>query len=183
MIEQRIYHASEFPIVLEWQVRDFVRIVWSDAHVDQPSIPLGDPKRNPINFVIVDGDMLISHAQVTTFTIEHAGETYRVAGLGGVMTYPNFRKGGYGKQLVAAVSQHIANSDVDFGMLFTSPELEGFYSQHGWIAAATETILVGDKNAPRERKEFTMMIPVSEHGQKAIKAFQGANVYVGSHGW
>src|SRR5438128_899806 len=126
MIEQRVYRAAEFPIALEWQVRDFVRIVWSDAHVDSPTVPLGDPTRDPMNFVIVDGDMLISHAQVTTFAIEHAEQTYRVAGLGGVMTYPNFRKGGYGKQLVAAVTQHIASSNVDFGMLFTSPNLEGF---------------------------------------------------------
>jgi GNAT superfamily N-acetyltransferase len=183
MIEQRIYPASKFPIVLEWQVRDFVRIVWSDAHVDQPTVPLGDPDRNPMNFVIVDGDMLISHAQVTTFSIEHVGKIYRVAGLGGVMTYPNFRKEGYGKQLIEAVTQYIANSDVDFGMLFTAPALEGFYKQHGWLAIATKAILVGEKSAPRQRNEFTMILPVSANGQQALQAFQGAEVYVGTHGW
>src|SRR5215475_11143369 len=110
MVEHHVYRAAEFPAVLEWQVRDFVRIVWSDSHVDSPAVSLGDMTRDPINFVIVDGDMLISHAQVTTFTIDHADITYKVAGVGGVMTYPNFRNGGYGSRLVAAVTQHIASS-------------------------------------------------------------------------
>src|SRR5690349_21809501 len=134
MIELCIYRASEFPTVLEWQVRDFVRIVWPESHVDEPTVPLGDMSRDPVNFVIVDGDMLISHAQVTTFTIEHSGEAYRVAGIGGVLTYPNFRKGGYGAQVVAAATRHIASSGVDFGMLFTSAQLESFYNTNGWLA-------------------------------------------------
>jgi GNAT superfamily N-acetyltransferase len=183
MTELCIYRAAEFPAVLEWQVRDFVRIVWSASHVDDPSIPLGDPTRDRVNFVIVDGDMLISHAQVTTFSIEHAEETYRVAGIGGVLTYPNFRKGGYGAQVVAAATQHIAASGVDFGMLFTNPDLEKFYTHNGWLVIPNLTIMTGDKSNPRIRDEFTLMYPVSAHGQQAVKAFENAKVNVGPHLW
>ncbi len=183
MIELRVYRAAEFPQVLEWQVRDFVRIVWSESHVDDPAIPLGDPSRDPINFVVVDGEMLISHAQVTTFTIEHAGQVYRVAGIGGVMTYPNFRKGGYGAQVISAATNHIAKSGVDFGMLFTSPDREAFYNRNGWIAVSNVEILVGEKSNPHPRDEFTMMYPVSPHGQQAVQAFENARLYVGPHGW
>jgi hypothetical protein len=183
VIELRVYRAAEFPAVLEWQVRDFVRIVWSGSNVDDPSVPLGDQTRDPINFVVVDGDMLISHAQVTTFSIEHAGETYRVAGVGGVMTYPNFRNGGYGAQIVAAATQHIAASDVDFGMLFTSPELEKFYNRKGWVVLPGITIMTGDKSNPRVRDEFTLIYPVSVRGQQVVRAFENAKVNVGPHLW
>jgi hypothetical protein len=181
VIEHCVYHAAELPPLLECQVRDFVRIVWPDARIDKPTAPLGPPDRDPIHFIIADGDTLISHAQITTFPIEHAGETYRTAGLGGVMTYPNFRAEGYGKQIVADVTQYIARSDVDFGMLFTAPSLENFYSIHGWVAIPGMIVLVGDKNAPNVRDEFTMMYPVSERGQQAVKAFAGARVYIGPH--
>lgn len=183
MIELCVYRDADFPPVLEWQVRDFVRIVWPDSNKDNPALPLGDQSRDPVNFVIVDGDMLISHAQVTTFTIGHAGEIYRVAGVGGVLTYPNFRKGGYAAQVVAAATKHIASSGVDFGMLFTGPHLETLYRNEGWIAVPNVSILVGEKTNPRLRDEFTMMYPVSPHGQQAVKEFANARLYVGPHGW
>src|SRR5260221_10717639 len=143
MIEQRVYRAAELPALLECQVRDFVRIVWPFANIDNPSVPLDEPDHDPHHFVIADGDMLISNAQVTTFSLEHDGETYRVGGLGGVMTYPNFRKGGYGVQVVAAATQFIAASGVDFGMLFTSPEREDFYNRNSWVRLPNIVILTG----------------------------------------
>jgi len=183
MIEQRVYPVADLPPLLECQVRDFVRIVWPGSNVDQPTAPLGPRDRNPVHLVIVDASVLISHAQILTFSIEHGAQTYRVNGLSGVFTYPNFRSGGYGKQVVAGATAFIAANGADFGMLFTSPDLETFYAGHGWVAIRNLTILAGDKDNPRQRDEFTMVYPATSHGQQAITAFENASVYVGSRLW
>jgi predicted acetyltransferase len=183
MIETRIYPVDEFPPLLECQVRDFVRIVWPASNVDDRSVPLGPRDRDPVHVVIVDGDTLISHVQLLTFTIDHADESYRVMGVSGVLTYPNFRKHGYGRKVVEAATQYIGAQNVDFGMLFTMPELGKFYGQFGWVQMPNLDILAGDKDAPQLREEFTLMLPVNERGHQAVKTFENAAVYVGARLW
>jgi hypothetical protein len=183
MIETKIYPVDELPPLLECQIRDFVRIVWPTSNVDDRSVPLGPRDRDPVHVVIVDGDTLISHVQLLTFNIEHAGENYKVIGVSGVLTYPNFRKGGYGRKVVDESTQYIASKGVDFGMLFTMPELTNFYGKSGWVTVPKLTILVGDKAKPRDGNQYTLMYPVTDHGERAVKAFKSASVYVGSRLW
>ncbi len=183
MIEQRVYRVADLPPLLECQVRDFVRIVWPHSNVDDPAVPLGPRDYDPVHLVIVDGDMLISHVQILTLTIEHAGITYRVNGVSGVLTYPNFRKEGFGRKVVAGTTEYIAANAVDFGMLFTSPDLEKFYNRNNWIAIPNLTILAGDKNNPQPREEFTMLYPVTPRGHEAVSRFENASVYVGPRLW
>lgn len=182
MIEVRSYPNAEFPPLLDCQVRDFVRIVWSDAKIDDPAT-LPDPRYDDaMHLVVVDGDMLISHAQVITVTIDHAGETYRVCGVTGVLTYPNFRKQGYGSRVVTAANKYINESGADFGLLFTGLNLKDFYNRQGWVNIPTVIILFGDKDHPVEH-ERAMLYPVTARGQEAINVFENARVYVGSNLW
>jgi GNAT superfamily N-acetyltransferase len=183
MIEERIYPVAELPPLIECQVRDFVRIVWTGALVDDPSVPLGPPDRDPVHIVIVDGTMLISHVQMLTFTLEHTAQHYRVCGVSGVFTYPGFRGQGYGERIVTAGNKFIDGHGVDFGMLFTSPDLEKFYNRHGWIAIPKLTILEGDPADPKPSDEFTMLYPVTSHGQQAVQAFENSSLYIGPRGW
>lgn len=182
MVEVRSYPNAEFPPLLDCQVRDFVRIVWADAKVDVPGAPHDPRFDHAVHFVVVDGDLLISHAQVIDVIVEHEGETYRVGGLSGVLTYPNFRGQGYASQVVAAANSYMSTSGADFGQLFTSLDLKEFYNRHNWVNIQTATILHGDKAHPDEH-ERTMIYPVTARGHAAVKAFENARVYVGQGLW
>lgn len=183
MIETRIYSSAELPPLLERQVNDFVRLVWSRPIESDPVADRDWLSRDPINIIIADGDTLISNVTVLTFSIEHAGESYRVCGVSGVMTYPEYRKFGYGSQAVAAANKYIESKRADFGMLMTGPDLHKFYKNNGWVVIPNITLLVGDKDHPHEDDANTLMYPVSERGLQAVKAFENARVYIGTLSW
>jgi predicted acetyltransferase len=139
--------------------------------------------RDPVHVVIADGDTLISNATVLTFSIEHAGKTYRVCGISGVMTYPEYRKFGYGRRVIAGANKYIESKGVDFGMLMTGPDLHKFYKRNGWIVIPKPTVLVGDKANPRQEDCNVLIYPVSERGHQAVNVFANATVYVGTMLW
>ena len=77
-----------------------------------------------MHFVRADGDLLVSHAQIVVPDLERDGRRLRIAGVGGVMTYPQFRGEGHGTAVMRRTTDHIlTDPSFDVGMLFCEPDV------------------------------------------------------------
>jgi predicted N-acetyltransferase YhbS len=175
------YHHHEFPPDLHWQAVSLMRVEW-------PFIEGGLPKETypaglrPVHFAVAEAGVLISYAAVIRLEVEHAGEAYRVCGLGNVLTYPACRGQGYGRQVVDAATQYIAASDADVAALFCEPTLESFYARSGWEAIREAATLTGSREAPAEYDALRMMLFVSGKGKAGRHAFETRPLHI-EHGW
>jgi GNAT superfamily N-acetyltransferase len=185
MIQQLVYPESQLPAHLRWQILSFLRIEWPDGFVGQNRLRdwISREEQNPLSFVLVENDILISHAQVLWKYLGHAGETYNVYGLSGVFTYPAFRKQGYGRQVVALATAYIDASDADVGIVHTRAPTKEFYSKNGWIPMEKAVTLVGSEQSPVVSDQFMLMRFVSEKGKRGRASFEGIPLYFGEDIW
>jgi predicted acetyltransferase len=185
MPELTRYAVADLPPDIKCQINSFIRIQW--PWIFNPSNRLMDLMKGGAgrySFVIAEQGVLISHAEVNQRVLEHQGESYRVYGVGAVMTYPAFRREGFGAQVVEAATAHIKASDADFALLFTSPDLASFYEKNGWETLPGMRITVGDAaQAIPHDDEFMMGCFVSERGQQARASLRSAPLYVGPYMW
>src|SRR5438874_6935227 len=91
--------------------------------------------RWPTHFLLIDGEVLVSHASVNFRAVEHGGQSYLVGGLSTVFTYPAYRGAGCAVQVVRAATTHLRASEADLAMLFCRDTLRDFYSAAGWSAS------------------------------------------------
>src|SRR3954464_10077365 len=108
MPELKSYRKYEMPRDLAVQIASAVRFIWP-AFFGRRT-PLWESTPYPaegLHFVLTDGDVLISHALVSSRPLVHAGETFMVYGLSSVFCYPTHRGSGFGEQIVAAATDHI----------------------------------------------------------------------------
>ena len=120
MIEDLRFARADLPRELEIQVLAFMRIVWGDGFPGDERFRtrLWEDER-AVHFVRADGDLLVSHAQIVVPEVIHDGHAMRIAGVGGVMTYPQFRGEGHGTSVMRRATDHIlADPSFDVGMLF-----------------------------------------------------------------
>jgi predicted acetyltransferase len=178
------YPKPSVPREIAVQIRSYVRVQW--PQVEQRigpalwDVPADFPARN---FVVLDGEKLISHAEANFRTVEHAGESFNVGGLSAVFTYPGYRGGGFAKQVVRAATEHLDRSDADLAMLFCGESLRRFYVPLGWEPIDTARIVSGDRTAPVAYDALVMMRFISEKGRAARTAFETNEVYVGERTW
>jgi predicted N-acetyltransferase YhbS len=133
--------------------------------------------------MMIEQGVLISHADVSERVISHLGESYKLRGVGEVMTNPSFRRTGHGQRAVTAATDYIRTTDADIGMLFTMPELESFYGSSGWEAINTQGITFGDPNQPRFDDAYVMMLFLSDKAKTHRADFEHGPIYVGHLLW
>ncbi len=184
MIEQHTYQHDEIPPDLKCQILSFLRIVWPEDFTKTPEHRswISRPEHHSVSFVLVDSGSLVSHAEVVWKYVDHAAETFKVYGLGGVFTYPDYRGEGHGKRIVDAATASIRASDADVAMLFCASSLKDFYAGFGWIAMERSATLVGAKDSLTASNELRMMLFLSEKGQMNRSAFEREDVYFGESG-
>jgi GNAT superfamily N-acetyltransferase len=142
-IEDRTYEHDAFPRALEIQVLAFMRIVWADGFTKEErhrsrmwDIP------PPVHFVRVIGDLLVSHASFLPLEFDDGrGGRVRVAGVGAVMTYPQFRGEGHASAVMRRAAAHIA-ATADVGVLFCDESNVPFYERLGWVSLAPGRVIV-----------------------------------------
>jgi predicted acetyltransferase len=143
-----------------------------------------DPRHLPMHFMLVEGELLISHAVATFREIEHRAERFLVGGLSTVFTFPAHRKTGAGREVVVAATRHLRDSDADVAMLFCGESLRGFYVACGWAPVDTARICYGDSRQPALTSDNLVMIMfLSTRGRAARQVFESEPVYVGPQTW
>jgi predicted acetyltransferase len=174
-----IYKQSKFPPAFKWQALGFMRLEWPSAFTGNRKLVTETypPESEPVHFVAAEGDLLISYAAIIRMTLEHAGEAYKVYGLGNMLTFPSFRREGYGTQILELATEFIKRSDVDISILFCQPERKSFYGKPGWQVSRSPT-RVGVPGRYRTDDSLRMMLFVSEKGRRDRKKFEEEPVYV-----
>ena len=135
------------------------------------------------HFLIAERGLVISHADVSPQVITHQGESYRVGGVGEVMTCPTFHHEGHGTRVVTAATDFILHSDSDLGMLFTGTDTAPFYEQNGWIGLPDLRLTYGEPAQPKFSDEFVMILPVTEHAKNHRADFEHGSIFVGASLW
>lgn len=185
MVQLLVYPQSQLPDYLKWQILSFLRIVWPDGFVGENRLRdwISSEEDYPISFMLVENDILISHAQVLFKYLEHAGEVYKVYGLTGVFTYPTFREQGYGRQVVTLATAYLDASDADIGMVHTGAPTKEFYAKIGWIPMEKAVTLIGSKRNPIASDQVLLMHFLSEKGKIGRDSFEGMPFYFGADIW
>lgn len=182
--ELQTYTSDTIPLAYEHQIRSFTRIEWWDSYQHSLNPNLGNPEYQPLNFVLVEGDCLYSAAKVNRKEIEHDNQSYVSYGLGGVFTYPAFRKRGYGAWVVREATQYINQRvDADIAVLWTLKHNIPFYERNGWEHMSDIRMMIGDPLSPYRSSEEVMMLFLSERAQANRQLFESNSVYFGKHAW
>lgn len=183
MPDLKIYrNRSEIPDHFYYQAQAFSRIIWYDSDTYDIDLELDEPM---IQIVLANGKSLISYAQVLSSEVVHEGISYQCRGLSGVMTFPFFRKRGYGRQVVeSAMSVMHEDPSTDISLLWTEPHNVSFYARLGWQLMDGMTTLIGDKNNPTIfDEEQAMMLFLSDKAKLHRSQFENGRVYVGEEQW
>ena len=180
-----IYQSiKDLPPHFEWQIRTFIRILWSDENEDNLNEPLTAEEFHPVYFLLAQEDSLISYARLIWMTIHHLGKTYKMYGLGDVFTFPASRNKGYGKRIVSAATNFIrTDSNADMAILLTEPNLESFYQSSGWEHIPELRLFTGEQAIPQIRDNFAMMLFLSERAKQNRTDFQTQSVFLPGDEW
>ena len=185
MAELVVHADAELPASLRCQVLSFVRITWPEGFrgPNRQRDWITDPAMHPRHFTYVEGGLVVSHAEVVWTDLSHAGERFRVYGLTGVLTYPQFRGEGHGGRVVEAATRYIDETEADVAIVNCAPALTRFYAGRGWQPMPTTRTLVGPPEAPVVSDEALLMRFLSEKGRRWRASFEGAGFYIGQGVW
>jgi predicted acetyltransferase len=177
------YTTDALPRDYFWQIQDFIRIHWFDGFQYDLDEPFKPGIWNPHYFVIAEKHALMSSARALSKMVEIDGVPYKMYGLGAVLTYPAFRKRGYGGQVVEAATNYIkAQPDADFAIFWTDPSMASFYSPYGW--ETEENIAVTfDRPENPQPTGFRMMLFLSDRAKQLRPSLNGGSIYFGEYTW
>jgi hypothetical protein len=148
-VSTRLYSGAMLPQSLAWQALSFLRCEWPFLFTGPNRLrdrPFGDLRTTYV--VRIDGEVLLSYAEVLSATGTRAGEPVNILGISNVFTFPPYRREGHASALMAAVGQVIGDSNAEVAILFCENELEPFYAARGWRVAAAGSIQTPGR-APR----------------------------------
>jgi GNAT superfamily N-acetyltransferase len=174
---------QDLPDYFAHQIRDFIRIHWFDAFEYDIHAPVMPHEWQPVYFVVTEEQALYSHAAGITRSVECNGHTYTCGGLSSALTYPAFRKRGYGSQTVQAATEHLKASGFDLTMLWTDADKAGFYTRFGWQHYPSLRVNSGPKDAPHAYGAFTMIQLLSANAKAHQADFESQPIYIGEWGW
>jgi GNAT superfamily N-acetyltransferase len=174
-----IFPPAGLPEKYACQVLTFLRVQWPEGFRGENRLRdwITRPEFHPLSILLVEEDLVISHAQVVWKFLEHAGQRYKTYGITGVFTFPSFRGQGYGAQTIRAATDVILQSDADIGMFHCDPGLASFYARCGWQPMENTITWIGSRDAPVKAGELMMMQFISEKGIRGRETFQNEAVF------
>ncbi|WP_246430446.1 GNAT family N-acetyltransferase [Streptomyces rectiverticillatus] len=142
-----------------------------------------DPALRPVAVLLLAPDGGVRAAlDILSKEIIHEGRSYRASGLSAVVTDAAHRGKRYGRRLVAAARELIADGGaVDVGLFTCDSPLQGFYESAGWTALPG-TVLIGGTPQdpfPSDQPGFdkvTMAAFFTARAQRDAAAFERSRI-------
>jgi predicted N-acetyltransferase YhbS len=140
------------------------------------------PPREARLLLFDDGGALLAAASLTPCLVAIAGESVRVAGLGGVAVPEERRGRGYGSRVVAAFARHAAAAGYAWAARACEPRRRAFYERLGWrVLAGPLTV----REAERQRPPlgFVMALPLTPEAAADLPTWLSAPIILGPGEW
>jgi len=140
-----MYASGELPREIEVQILAFMRIVWADIYAYENRFR-SRLWQSPgaVHLVRSADDILVSHVKLQPITGRSAEGDVPIAGVGGVMTYPQFRGEGHATALLQRAAAYAEEDGFGTGMLFCSDDMVPFYGRLGWRALEPGRVVVAE---------------------------------------
>lgn len=185
MPEIQMYPSAELPAAIKYQILSFVRIQWSWVFTGKDRFwDYTRKSTHPENVVMVENDVLISHAEINRRMLDIAGQPRLVYGLSAVFTYPAFRHEGHARTVVEEATATIRERDADLAILFCDVDLIDFYERCGWEYLPAARLLYGERTETRPIDDGVgMFLFVSERGKSLREYIERYPIYIGPHMW
>ena len=168
------------------QIASAVRFIWPAFFGKKAPLWESTPyAEDGLHFVVTEGDMLISHALVSSRKLEHRGETFNVYGLSSVFCYPSHRGSGLGEQVVTAATDYIRKQDdADFALLFCGERVKSLYLRQGWEHLPELKVTYGDNQTYGDGYVLTLLISERARAHARAHRFDEDHpLYVGRNTW
>lgn len=176
--------ASTIPARLEAQVHSLLHAEWPDPDEDDASRPLIDPELHPVSFVLADGNQVLSYARTIWAAVFHLGQSFKLYGLGDVITRPEFRHKGYGGRIVEEATTHIkSDRAADAAVLLTEPKLEPLYQRSGWGYVPGLRVATGEYDGCIAWESFPMMLFLSAKARSVREIFHAEILVLPGDEW
>jgi predicted acetyltransferase len=133
------------------------------------------------SLVLVEGSTAISHVAVLKKRIAHTNQKYLAFGLSEVVTHPDYKRQGYGLQLIREVSRFIESCAPDLSIFTCKPQLIDFYKLGGWFYAEDTCLVGGTYEKPFKSTDLglaTMMRLYSDKAKTHRQDFENSQVYL-----
>ncbi len=184
MIKQHIFKSQDLPEKFKCQILSFMRVEWFEGFQGKHRLRDWITKQGvyPVNFILEEDGILISHLEVVWKFLAHAGEEYKAYGLTGVFTYPAFRRQGYGLQLLQVAKDYIQRQG-DADIVIFHSVVKGFYEKAGFEPMKSMLTLIGDPKNPGRSNETGFMLFLSEKGKQGREHFEKGTLYFGDETW
>jgi GNAT superfamily N-acetyltransferase len=184
MVQLSAFDTDSLPEAHEHQIRSFIRLHWHDQYQYAFDGPLVPAERHATHLVVHERHALFSHGRIIWVELEHQGHRFRFYCLGDVLTYPAFRRRGFGGQIVETGTNLIRNAPLaDAAILFTGIAATPFYAAHGWETMPTLRASYGHPTAAEPAQGTAMMLFVSERAKRQRKAFETQELRLPGWGW
>lgn len=184
MIELKVYDKTiDVPPLTNQQVIDFLRMQWPDGFQGANRLRnwAHNEEWHPVHFNFIEENILISHVAVVWKHIAHKEVSYKVYAPSGMMTYPQFRRQGYGLKLMRAAKEYMLTQDPD--ILLVHSGLTGFYEKLGFEPLPKVSTLVGNPNKPTISDEKAFGLFITDKGKRGRADFESQPFYFGEDLW
>jgi GNAT superfamily N-acetyltransferase len=138
-----------------------------------------DPALRPASMLLVRQGRVLSALSILFKEIVHAGERFAAAGLSRVITHPDERRRGYGRQLVRAAREAMAADGADLGIFTADRWLRRFYEGCGWQVLPGTVLIGGTPERPFPSDLFnklTFAAFFTPHARRHAHAFNHCRV-------
>ena len=169
---------AEVPPELRVQVGHIQRQAWP-GYGRAATAKSHDPALSPLSMLLVDGEQVLAALDILSKQICHRGEPYAASGLSTVVTEESARRMGYGRRLVEAARERVAESGADLGIFTCDAPLEAFYSSAGWQLLPGTVLIGGTPESPFPSDQFekvTMGRFFSPRARQREQEFVGARI-------
>lgn len=131
--------------------------------------------------LIKEGDTIVAHTGITKRTINHAGRTYQVGGIGDVAVLSTARHQGYGSKVLQAAKDFLQKENYDLGLLFCDEDHAPFYIKNGWLKKEKGKIYF-TQDGIEESEDLSYLLPIKLN-QDSIDIWTNQNIHIGTGSW
>jgi GNAT superfamily N-acetyltransferase len=127
---------------------------------EPPATPgvVHDPALRPVSLLLVSDGTVLAALDILSKELSHGGGRYAAGGLSTVVTHPNKRRQGHGRQLVTAARDAIRDGGADLGIFTCDRSLQGFYESAGWRALPGAVLVGGTPEEPFPSDRFDKVV-------------------------